>query len=149
MTIDISSLEQMVDDLESEIGATTTRTTGVTPEQLSKSWSIDIETAKWTIELTSQYVKHEGSSHLKRRYSTNDRILRYKRIQTHFFMDTFQVTAKAISQQKNRYIQLLISDTGYMFMYPIKLKTEIVNAVKAFAKQISLPTSLMLDPEGT
>ena len=89
VTIDISSLEQMVDDLESEIGATATRARGVTPERLSKIWSIDIETAKRTIELTSQHVKHEGGSHLKRRYSTNDRMLRYKRIQTHFFMDTF------------------------------------------------------------
>ena len=32
VTIDISSVEQMVDDLESEIGATATRATGVTPE---------------------------------------------------------------------------------------------------------------------
>ena len=64
-------------------------------------------------------------------------------------MDTFQVTAKAISQQKNRYMQLFVSDTGYMFVYSMKLKTEIVNTVKAFAKQIGVPMSLILDPEGT
>ena len=149
VTIDISSLEKMVDDLDKEVGATATRASGVTPERLSKIWSIDIETAKRTIDLTSQHVKHEGSSHLKRRYSTNDRMLRYKRIRTHFFMDTFQVTAKAISQQGNRYMQLFVSDTGYMFVYPMKAKTEIVNAVKAFAKQIGVPTALILDPEGT
>ena len=80
VTIDISSLEKMVDDLDKEVGATATRASGVTPERLSKIWSIDIETAKRTIDLTSQHVKHEGSSHLKRRYSTNDRMLRYKRI---------------------------------------------------------------------
>ena len=34
-------------------------------------------------------------------------------------------------------------------MYPIKKITEIVNAVKAFAKQIGVQTSLILDPEGT
>ena len=37
VTIDISSLEKMVDDLESEIGATATRARGVTPERLSRS----------------------------------------------------------------------------------------------------------------
>ena len=139
----------MVDNLESEICATATKARGVTPERLSKIWSIDIEIAKTTIDLTSQYVKHEGSSHLKRRYSRNDKMLRYKRIRTHFFMDTFQVTAKAVSQQKNRQIQLFVSDTGFMFVYPMEMKTEIVNAVKAFAKKIGVPTVLILDPEGT
>ena len=149
VTIDISSLEKVVDDLESEIGATATRARGVTPERLSKIWSIDIETAKRTIDLTTQHVKHESGGHLKRRYSTNDRMLRYKRIQTHFFMDTFQVTTKAVSQRNNKYMQLFVSDTGYMFVYPMKLKTEIPNAVKAFAKEIGVPTSLICDPEGT
>ena len=62
----------MVDNLESEIGATATKARGVTPERLSKIWSIDIEIAKRTIDLTSQYDKHTGSDHLKQRYSTND-----------------------------------------------------------------------------
>ena len=97
VTIDISSLEQMVKNLDQEISVTATKATGVTAERLSKIWSTNIETAKRTIDLTAQYVKHEGSIHLKRRYSTNDRMLFYKRIQTHFFMDTFQVTGKAIS----------------------------------------------------
>ena len=64
-------------------------------------------------------------------------------------MDTFQVTAKAVSQQRNRYMQLFASDTGFMFVYLMKVKTEIVNAVKAFAKEIGVPTALILDPEGT
>ena len=121
----------------------------MTPERLSKIWSIDIETAKRTIDLTSQHVKHEGSDHLKRWYSTNDRMLRYKRIRTHFFMGTFEVTAKAISQRKNRYMQLFVSDTGFMYVYPMKSKKEIINAVKTFAKAIGVPAALILDPEGT
>ena len=137
--IDISSLESTVEDLEREIAAAATRAKGVTPERLSKIWSIDIETAKRTIDLTSQYVKHEGSHHLKHRHSTNHRMLQYKQIRTHFFMDTIQVTAKAISQQKNPYMQLFVSDTGIFYVYPMKVKTEIVDAVKAFAKEIRVP----------
>ena len=152
VTNNISSLEKIVeglDGLDQQISAVATRAKGVTPEQLSKIWSIDIETAKRTIDLTSYHVKREGSSHLKRRYSTNDRMLRYKRIRTHFFMDTFQVTGKAISQRGHRYMQLFVSDTGFMFVYPMKSKTEIINAVKAFAKEIGAPTALILDLEGT
>ena len=79
----ISSLENIVDGLDGldqEISAMSTRANGVIPERFSKIWSIGIETAKRTIGLTSQRVKHGGSDHLKRRYSTNDRMLRYKRI---------------------------------------------------------------------
>ena len=114
VTIDISSLDTMVNDLESEVSAAVGRAIGVMPERLSKIWLIDIETAKRTIDLTSQHVKYEGSDHLKCRYSTNNRMLRDKRIRTRFFMDTFEVTAKAISQRKNRYMQLHVSDTIFM-----------------------------------
>ena len=72
MNIDISSLENMVDQ---EIGAVSTRAKGVTPERLSKIWSIDLGTAKRTIGLTSQHIKHVGSDHLKQQYSTKDRML--------------------------------------------------------------------------
>ena len=46
-------------------------------------------------------------------------------------------------------MQLFVSDTGFMYVYPMKVKTEIVNVVKAFAKAIGVPTALTLDPEGT
>ena len=44
---------------------------------------------------------------------------------------------------------MFVSDTGFMFVYPMKVKTEIVNEVKAFAEEISVSTSLILDPERT
>ena len=46
-------------------------------------------------------------------------------------------------------MQLFVSDTGFMYVYPMKEKSEIPNAVKAFAKEIGVPLSLILDPEGT
>ena len=46
-------------------------------------------------------------------------------------------------------MQLFVSDTGFMYVYPMKVKTEIINAIKAFAKAIGVPTAIILDPEGT
>ena len=81
-SVDISSLENMVEDLnglDQEISAmSSTKAKGLTSEQLSKIWSIDIETAKRKIGLTSQHIKHIGSDHLKRRYFTNDKMFCYK-----------------------------------------------------------------------
>jgi len=137
-------------EVEAQVHATTSkRPKGVTAEHLSKIWSIDREAAERTIGITSQYVKHQESDHFLRRYPTIDRCLRYKRINTHFFMDTFFVTKRAKSQRGHRCMQLFVSDTGYMYVYPMKSKSEIPNAVRAFAKEVGVPTSLILDPEGT
>ena len=46
-------------------------------------------------------------------------------------------------------MQLFVSDTGFIYVYPMKSKSEIPDAVKAFAKEIGVPTCLILDPEGT
>ena len=148
--IGISSLVQMVEDLDQEISATATKAKVVPLEPLSKIWSIIIKTAKRTINLTASYhVKHEGSNRLKHQYLTNYNVLHYKQIRTYFFMATFQVTAKAVSQRKNKYMQLFVYDTSFVFVYSMKVKTEIIYAVKAYGKEIGVPTYLILDPKGT
>ena len=117
-------------------------------ENLSKIWHIDIETAKRTTNLTSQHVKHEGSDYLRRQQSTNDQMFCYKRIRILFFLATFAVTVKAVSKRDNQYIQLFVSDTVFMYTYPMKEKAEIVNVVNAFAIEIGVQTALILDPTG-
>ena len=119
ITIDMNDLDGMEDDIEAQISATGGKAKGVSPEHLSKIWSIDLETAKRTIEITEQRLKHEPSDYLKRRYSTNDRMLRYKRINTHFYMDTFFATRKAKSYRGNTCMQLFVSDTGFIYVYPM------------------------------
>ena len=64
-------------------------------------------------------------------------------------MDTFQVTAKAISERGNRYMYLFVFDAEFMYVHPTKEKTEISNVVKAFATEIGVPIALILDPEET
>ena len=66
----------------------------VTPEMLSKIWRIDLEAAKRTIEVTSQSGVRSGLNNLSRNFSTNDRMLRYKRIKEYFYMDTFFASKK-------------------------------------------------------
>ena len=72
---------------------------------------------------------HEGSDHLSRRYSTFNRMLRYKWINTHLFMDTFHLKAETL--------------------YAMKSKSEIPDVVRAFAKDIGVPVVLILNQKGT
>ena len=74
--------------------ATAGQPSGVTPEALAKVWRISVDDARRTIETTSQNALRKEDPTLSRNYGTNDRMLRYKRIREHFFMDTFFATKK-------------------------------------------------------
>ena len=78
ITVDLNDLEESLDIPKSEVCATVVRATGVLLDQLKKIWSTDFETAEGTIEVTTVYLMHEGSDHLSRRYSTNDKMLRFE-----------------------------------------------------------------------
>ena len=67
---------------------------GVDPKYLSRSWRISHEDAKNTIDFTTQASIRKDNPVLSRNYSTNDRMLGYKRIKNFFFMDTFFATKK-------------------------------------------------------
>ena len=70
------------------------KTRGVDPKHLSKIWRISHEDAQRTIDVTTQLSTRTDDPTLSRNYSTNDRMLRYKRIKNFFFMDTFFATKK-------------------------------------------------------
>jgi hypothetical protein len=118
--VNLYDLDSIIDEISSTsatIKATMAgQPNGVTAKHLSKVWKIDVDTAKRTIEVTTQLSQHEADASLSRNYSTNDRMLRYKRINSHFFTDTFFVTKKAKSQWGNNCMQLFVSDKGYVYV---------------------------------
>ena len=63
---------------------------------------------------------------LSRNYLTNDRILRYKRIDELFFMDTFFSTKKAKkSSRGNTCCQLFVTDKEFVCVVPMKHKAKV------------------------
>jgi hypothetical protein len=121
---------------------------GVSAKTLSKVWRIDLETARKTLDMTSQLRKVDGHSSLSRNLSTNDRMLRYKRINCHFFTDTFFVTKKGKSNRGNTCMQIFVSDKGFVYVVPMTSKSEFLEALKMFAKEIGVPVALIVDPAG-
>ena len=62
---------------------------------LSKIQRIDLKASEWTIDVTNQNIKYTNDHTLSRNYGNNNRMLRYKRIQEYFFVDTFFATNKS------------------------------------------------------
>ena len=121
---------------------------GVSSETLMKIWDIDEKVAKRTIEVTSQLNRTNMDNKLSRNVSTNDRMLRYRRLKTHFFSGTFFVTKKAVSTRGNTCMQMYVSDKGFVFVAPMKSKSEFIDSLRMFAKEVGVPYALVVDPAG-
>ena len=118
----------------------------VTPEHLSKVWHISPEDARRTIDTTTQTSVWTQDPTLSRNYSTNNRMLRYRCIQDYFFMDTFFATKKGgQSSQGHMCCQLFVMDKGFIYVVPMRRKSEVLQAIKQFAKEIGVPTSIFAD----
>ena len=70
---------------------------GIDKELLVNIWWISEDEMRRTLEVTTQLNRQGADSSLSRRAGTNDRMLRYSRLDYMFFMDTFFVTKKARS----------------------------------------------------
>ena len=63
-----------------------------TADHLSKKWKILQEDAQLTIDNATQRCDRQEYPSMKRNYSTNDRMLRHKRLDEYFCVDTFYAT---------------------------------------------------------
>ena len=149
---DIDDLMEFNGDPEIMIGAAHARPRrAVDATHLSKIWRISHEQAKNTIEVTSQHNARQSQDDLSKNYTTNDRMLRYKRIQDYFFMDTFYATSKKCkSTRGNKYCQLFVTDKGFVYVVPMRTRNgqDVLQAVKQFTKEIGAPESIVCDNSG-
>jgi hypothetical protein len=122
------------------------RTQGIDAAHLSKVWRISLDQVERTLGITTQTSVRTDDPKLSRNYGTNDRKLRYKRIHEHFFMDTCFATKKAgKSSQKNTCCQLFVTDKGFVYVVPMTSKSEVLQAVKQFAKEIGALEAIICD----
>ena len=103
---------------------------GVDPKHLSKIWRISHEDAQRTIDVTTQMSTRTDDPTLSRNYSTNDRMLRYKRIKDFYFMDIFFATKKGgQSSRGHTCCQLFVTDKEFIYVVPMKKKSEVLLAI--------------------
>ena len=119
---------------------------GINKEHLSKIWWISEKEAGNTLKVTSQLNKQDADSTISRKFGTNDRMLRYRRINSHFFSDTFYATGSATSIRGYSCMQIFVSDKGFVKVYGMKSPSEFINALKMFCKEVGVPNAFVVDP---
>ena len=121
---------------------------GVSPEFLEKIWCITPEQASDAITRNSQHNRQSAEGMLSRHFSTNDRMLRYRRVKSNFFTDTMFVTKSAKSLRGYTMLQLFVSDKGYISVYPMEKKSDFRDCLHLFCKEVGVPEILVVDPSG-
>ena len=140
-------IEADLDVFTSEISGLTSRNVhGVSPSSLSKIWTISETQAKATIECNTQLNRQASNNLLSWQLSTNNRMLRYKRIKYEFYSDTILVSRSAKSIRGYSMIQLFVSDKVYMSVYLMKSKSDFPDALHQFCKEVGVPHTLVVDP---
>jgi hypothetical protein len=91
---------------------------GVDAAALAKNWDIGIEAAKRTRLVTTQRgIRIMIHPSLTKRYKTNDRQLRYRRLPVTMF--TYTMYSTILSRPHNKAAQIFCTDFGFVRAYPM------------------------------
>ena len=117
----------------------------VNARTLAKNWAIGLSVAERTIEATTQNgLRTIIHPHLSRRFRTNDRQLRYRRLAHDMFTDT--LVSKIPSWfRRNRYAQVFATKFGWVRVYPMKRKSDAHEGFSLMAQRDGVPPLIVCD----
>ena len=128
-------------------GVTSGKRKGVDAKTLSKRWRIPLEMARRTIEATTQLaVRSVDVPSLSRRFRTNDRMLRYIRVSSDVFMDTFFASKKSGKSARGyTCCQVFATEFGHVIPVLMQGKVELPKALKKYFKDVGVPPNIICD----
>ena len=141
--------EDLCSALESQcrISAVSTgeRKPSVNAQTLAQRWGISLKTAEKTIEATTQRsVRQLSGGKLVRRYRTNDRKFRYRRIATTIFTDTMFAKTKSWFR-KNKMAQVFTTNFGWKRAYPMEAKSDAYKQLRKVFQDVGVPNLIVVD----
>jgi len=121
-----------------------TRGKKVDGETLAKRWGIDLAKARNTINVTTQRgVRSCLHPSLSRRYPTNDRMLRYRRMPDPVFTDT--MFSGVLSKRQHKCAQAFCTSYGWSRCHPMRSKGEAHEALSLLFKRDGVPPKIVID----
>jgi hypothetical protein len=118
--------------------------TAITAEGLAKRWMISLEKARQTIDATSQRMIRERPADLVRRFKTNDRLLRYNRINATMFTDT--LFAGVVSRRMNKCAQVFtIPEIKWVACMGLRTKGDAHLALDNVFRTTGAPSTIVCD----
>jgi len=122
-----------------------TRHSIVTPELLSRQWSIGLDTARQTLRATTQNGIRTAIHPITRRYRVDHLHLHRRRLNRTFFTDT--LFSRVTSLRGHKCAQVF-TDGAFTAVYPMHSKKEAGDALRMFIQDVGIPDTLMADLAG-
>ena len=147
--MDLEDSDDFGTALEENVHVSISRVTSVKKpamdhETLAKRWHITPEKAKNTIRKTTQRgIRTVLHPTLSRRFRTNDRQLRYRRLPSDLYSDT--MFTNTVSRRQNKMAQVFASDFGWSRVYPMQAKGEAHEALSLLFQRDGVPPKMIVD----
>ena len=124
-------------------GVNTLHNRGVDAKPLTRR--ISHNESEHTIQAKLQLGTHMKNPTMSQNYTTNNCMVQYQCIDTYLFMD-----ALCYVQGRNFFswphmLQLFITDKGYIYVVPMKWRSEVLLALKQFCKEVRIPNAIICD----
>ena len=98
------------------------------------------------LDVTTQFNKQDADYLLSHKFSTNNRMMQYRRINSTFFNETFFVTEIEKSVRGYTCMQLFVSKKGFVKVYGMKSVKEFPQAQRRFVKEAGAPKDFVVNP---
>jgi hypothetical protein len=121
---------------------TSERHSSVNFENLSRKWNIGLETAKRTLQVTTQRGIRTAVHPLHRRYRVDHLHLNRRRLNGDWFTDT--LFSKVVSIHGNTCAQVF-TNGSFTTVHPLDSKAKVALALTEFADDVGIPDSLLSD----
>jgi hypothetical protein len=117
---------------------------GIDAATLANNWGIEIEAAKRKHLVTTQRgIRRMVYPSLTKRYKTNDRQLRYRRLTVTMYTDTMYSTI--LSRHMNKAAQIFTTDFGFVRAFPMKKEKEAHAALSLLFHRYGVPHVMVMD----
>jgi hypothetical protein len=110
---------------------------GINADQQARNWMIPIAKARRTIKMTTQRGIHMRPDALIQQFKTNDRMLRYNRINATMYTDMLK--AQSRSHHQNLYSQVFAIPPAWIQAYAIKQKSDSHEALSDLLRDVGAP----------
>ena len=115
----------------------------LTPEQLAKNWQIPLEQARTTLRVTTQRGVRPRPNPLVRRFKTNDRHMRYDRLNCTMYTDT--MFSDILSKRQNKCAQIYTVPPHWIRAYAMASKGDAHYTFQDLAHDVGVPDKLVMD----
>ena len=131
----------------SSVKTATNRKANITPDELSKCWNIGLKTARKTLQATTMLCPRNVTDiTLNRRYTYNDRMLRYRHLATEMFSDTMFASKRAGKSIRNySCAQIFATEFGWGCAIPLVSESMNHTAFKTLFKTVGVPIRMIMD----